>query len=422
MDKSRKIYTKALNKYNNGYIDKAIELCERSISMDLSNSASINLKGLLIYLKGDINTARKLWKMNAQTNKDEVSKKYLENSNEDANRMIFYNSAVSFVKKLRINEAIPLLEKCIESDFNLINVNNYLALCYMKKGEYIKSVEVLDKIFQIDRYNKMAKETRKSLQDMGIVKRQINLKGVICIFIIIITVLLSMFFLSIMVKDNSVGLYNIKKINPLNLLMEKRYYNKEVVNKDEKKEPQKVSMKAEGIKKYIFPYNNIKRYIDNKNYNELYYELVNFKGNDNSLTINEKVLLIKAKKFLSSEGVVYFYNEGCAYLNSGNYSEAKQYLIRAFEYGSSNDVYPDIIYMMGYNFELSGDIENAIKYYDKYDKSYQNGSYEETVIYRLALIYRDLDKSKAKIYAQKLISRYPFSIYNNSVVHSIIET
>ena len=54
MDKSQKKYIKALDNYNNGYIDKAIKLCEESISINIKNSAAINLKGLLYYLNGDL--------------------------------------------------------------------------------------------------------------------------------------------------------------------------------------------------------------------------------------------------------------------------------------------------------------------------------------------------------------------------------
>lgn len=420
MDKSRKIYTKALDKYNDGYIDKAVELCEKSISIDLHNAAAINLKGLLMYLKGDIEMARKLWKMNAQTNKDGVSEKYLENSNGDVSRKILYNKAISFIKKLKINEAIPLLEQCSESDFNMIDVNNYLALCYIKKGEYSKSIELLDKVFQIDRNNKMARQTRKSLQDMKMVKKQVNLKRKICISIIIVIAIISVLYFLLVGKNNYGKLQNIKGINLLSLINGQKHYKDEVVHNDKKSQSSKVPKKEKNIKKSNFPYNDIKSYMGNRDYDKLYSELMNFKEEDDSLTINEKVILIKAKQLLVSDGVDYFYNKGCSYLNNRDYTKAKEYLQKAFRYGLSSSIYPDIIYMLGYNLELSGDIENAISYYDKYDKNYKDGSYEETVIYRLALIYRDLDKSMAKAYAQRLVDKYPTSIYNNSVIHSII--
>ena len=89
MDKSKKLYIKALDKYNNGYIDNAIELCEESISIDIKNAASINLKGLLCYLKGDLDSAQKLWKMNYGVNKDGVSERYLNDTGKDKEKLSF---------------------------------------------------------------------------------------------------------------------------------------------------------------------------------------------------------------------------------------------------------------------------------------------------------------------------------------------
>lgn len=134
MDKSSKLYNKALKKYNNGFIDKAFELCEESISLNINNSAAINLKGLLYYIKGDINSCRGLWKMNSQLNKDRVSEKYIQDSSNDEKLLELYNTASILIKELKINEALILLKQCEKSHFNYINVNNYLALCYIKKA------------------------------------------------------------------------------------------------------------------------------------------------------------------------------------------------------------------------------------------------------------------------------------------------
>lgn len=58
MNKSNIYYEKALNYYHKGYIDKAIELCEKSISDNIKNKAAIDLKGFLHYLKGDLKNSR----------------------------------------------------------------------------------------------------------------------------------------------------------------------------------------------------------------------------------------------------------------------------------------------------------------------------------------------------------------------------
>jgi tetratricopeptide (TPR) repeat protein len=129
-----KLYTKAINCYNEGYIEKSLEYCEKSISENLKNTSAINLKGLLYYLKGDLENAQALWKMNSQVNKDLVSKKYLEDSISDEEKKRYYQAALNCMKELKIKEALQLLEQCKDSDFNSINVSNSIAICYIKLG------------------------------------------------------------------------------------------------------------------------------------------------------------------------------------------------------------------------------------------------------------------------------------------------
>ncbi len=83
---NKKEYKKALNLYNNGYIDKAIEICEIGISRSLEDSNLLNLKGLLLYLKGELEEAISLWKINKYHNDDEIAKAYLKDIEIDFNR------------------------------------------------------------------------------------------------------------------------------------------------------------------------------------------------------------------------------------------------------------------------------------------------------------------------------------------------
>ena len=123
MDKSTKIYRSALKKYQNGYIDKALEISEECISLNFKNSAAINLKGLLLYLKGELLNARMVWKLNYHMNKDGVAKSYLENSKKDEEREMLYKQAIIYIKQVNIIAAIEILERCAQSDYNTININ-----------------------------------------------------------------------------------------------------------------------------------------------------------------------------------------------------------------------------------------------------------------------------------------------------------
>ena len=126
MDKSGKIYVKAMNKYNDGYIDKALALCEKSISLNITNAAALNLKGILYYLKGDLESAKKMWNINYKRNNDEVSKKYLRDSIKDKEKLQLYVNALELIKQFNISGALEILKQCENSHFNFINVNNHI--------------------------------------------------------------------------------------------------------------------------------------------------------------------------------------------------------------------------------------------------------------------------------------------------------
>ena len=49
---NNKLYSKAIKYYEEGKLEKALLQCEEAISLNLRNSAALNLKGLLLYLKG----------------------------------------------------------------------------------------------------------------------------------------------------------------------------------------------------------------------------------------------------------------------------------------------------------------------------------------------------------------------------------
>lgn len=165
MNKSNKLYKKAFHEFQNGNIDKAINLCDISLKLNIRNRAALNFKGLLHYLKGDLENAISFWKLDYKMNKSEVSKKYLEGTPDDRKRLEMYVKAVRLVNKLKINEAVKLLEECRKSDYNKINVNNYLAYCYIKLGQFSNADICLGEVLKIDRNNEQAlnyrKETKK---------------------------------------------------------------------------------------------------------------------------------------------------------------------------------------------------------------------------------------------------------------------
>ena len=193
MDKSGKIYVKAMNKYNDGYIEKALTLCEKSISLNNANAAALNLKGILYYIKGDLERAKQAWNINYKRNNDKVSKKYLNDSVRDKERLHLYVNALELIKQLNISGALKLLEQCTLSHFNFINVNNYISICYIKKGEYDKALDYINEVTRVDKKNTQAKINKNTLIEYGNLKREKNYKKICIVATCIVLTVIIMF-------------------------------------------------------------------------------------------------------------------------------------------------------------------------------------------------------------------------------------
>ena len=90
-NKLNKIYEKSMDNYNKGYIEKALEECEKGISLNLKDVRLLNLKGMLLYIKGDLKGAIAVWKINKDYNNDEISKIYIRDAKKDEENIKLYS-------------------------------------------------------------------------------------------------------------------------------------------------------------------------------------------------------------------------------------------------------------------------------------------------------------------------------------------
>lgn len=396
MDKSTRYYNKAMDNYHKGNLDRAIDICELSISESLKNKAAISLKGLLFYLKGDLESATYLWKMNCEVNRDAVSKKYLHGSAGDEERLKLFTEAVKLFNSQSINEALKILNQCEKSDFNYINVNNYISECLIKKGEYAAAKEKINCVLTVDRKNETALKNVKLLKSMGIAGHEGN-------FNIILAVLV---FLCIL--GGTLTLYN-------QIYRNKASVHPKVTDIKTKAGESKILPSAVPTPAQpVFPSDIIKGDMKSGNFDSLYSEVIEWK--DKESADDDKYLISTAEELLKNEGMGYFYNKGYEQLKVNKYGEAKDEFLKAYSISKGENV----IYFLANSCEKSGDIGNAEKYYTEYDSSFPRGSYEETVIYNLCMIYSKTNKEKAKEYAQKLVKNFPNSIYNNSNVKQML--
>lgn len=435
MDKSGRIYVKAMNKYNDGYIDKALDFCEKSISLKSTNAAALNLKGILYYLKGDLENAKRMWEINYKRNNDKVSKKYLNDSIRDKKRLQLYVSALELIKQLNICEALNILKQCQDSDFNFINVNNNISICYIKQGEYDKALQYINAVIKVDKNNTQATINKNTLIKYGNLKRKIDFEKMALVVISVFLVIMVIF-----IGDKNIN--NIKHISimgaqklqsGISLIkgngkdqtkgLQKTEDKKLVeINKNVKVDKSGVSVgevvlnKAQEINE--FPRHQFEVSIEKNNMEQIITYVNRWKNVE--LDMNDKLLIVKGEELIKGKGLLYFYDKGVSFINDKEYTKAQKYFLYALPYSKGNYLEEHILYMLSVSYKSSSDFQNAVKYYEIILKQFPSGSYTQEVLYNLILINKDVDSSKAKEYSQRLIKQFPNSIYKNSIVKKIL--
>ena len=431
MDKDyKKTYAKAMSYYQDGQIEKAIELCEKGISLNMKNAPLINLKGMLLYLSGDLNGAKALWALNKDFNNDGVAKKYLEDIKFDYKRQEDYEKALEAVKKLKIAEALSILEFCRESDFNKINVNNLLTCCYIKLGDYEKAKECLQKVFELDKKNKTAEENKKLLKKYGNLKNKASygkyIVIVLCIAMVIgAAYLIKYYFYHKPNKDisyNKTEILEQNKEEAINKNKDEVKVEKDTSNSENKDvEKKEVVEEKKQVVEEKFPEEEFKKYLSKKDFNNLFSLYSTYKSwKEKPLSINEKSLLVKSEELLMKEGAEFFYNEGKAYISKGENLKASEAFLKAFEFGKGSYLHQHALYMLGYSYEQLKEVEKASAYYEEYLKYFPKANYSDIVLYNLAMMYKSIDINKSKEYALKIVERYPKSQYNNINIQQIL--
>ena len=419
-----KKYIMATKFYQNGEIDKALKKCEESIAEDLKNSAALNLKGLLLYLKGDLKGAVATWKINADFNDDDIAKNYIEDSKRDKDKIKLYKEAEVLLTRLSINEAEKKLNMCKESDFNAIKVNLALSVCYLRKGDYENAGVSLTKALSIDKNNpqwkKIAKEFEKySDSKLEILKSTSEntmkvLMGLVCAVAIFVVLFGGYKIIHKFINSNDTDVLSTNNNENENLIS-----NEENIESEQEEVTNSKNNEDEnGDNNIKVDVEKIQSCIDSKNYDELY-NLVN-KLNINELSGKEQAVTKIAQELLIKEGCEYFYNSAMKYYNTKDYDNALIQIEKAYKYSQTTYLASEVLFFDGAINDKKGNNNQAIKLYEEYYNKYKNGDYIGEVLYGLAMLYKSEDLSKAKMYANELNNNHSESMYNNENIKSLL--
>lgn len=419
-----KKYIMATKFYQNGEIDKALKKCEESIAEDLKNSAALNLKGLLLYLKGDLKGAVATWKINADFNDDDIAKNYIEDSKRDKDKIKLYKEAEVLLTRLSINEAEKKLNMCKESDFNAIKVNLALSVCYLRKGDYENAGVSLTKALSIDKNNPQGKKIAKEFEKYSDSKLEILkstsentmkvLMGLVCAVAIFVVLFGGYKIIHKFINSNDTDVLSTNNNENENLIS-----NEENIESEQEEVTNSKNNEDEnGDNNIKVDVEKIQSCIDSKNYDELY-NLVN-KLNINELSGKEQAVTKIAQELLIKEGSEYFYNSAMKYYNTKDYDNALIQIEKAYKYSQTTYLASEVLFFDGAINNKKGNNNQAIKLYEEYYNKYKNGDYIGEVLYGLAMLYKSEDLSKAKMYANELNNNHSESMYNNENIKSLL--
>lgn len=418
MKKKNKIYINAVRLFEKGEIDKAISKCNEGIGDNLKNSALLNFKGLLLYLKGDLKGAVATWKINSDYNDDNTAKNYIHDSKNDKERLELYIKGEKALKSIHIDEAIECFKKCRESDFNCIKTSVALGICYIKKGDYSLASAHITKALELDKHNADALELSKQLKEYAGINLEVAKKSLIkpiTIGLVIVIIMCSGIFTVNKLKDT-----NVEK-KPVNNMVEKEdKQSKENIDNNINKVNEEEETGKNNTENTLVNVNEIEEALKLKDYDKLN-SLINQNVEEN-LTEKEKAVVYNAKELLSSDdSIKHFYDKAREEYKSEDYVNAIKDFGILCTYGEKNYLYQHgIFYTAVCNNRLNNKSE-SINYYEQYYNKFSDGIYREEVIYSLAMLYKDENLFEAKKYAQILKDEYPNSMYNNENISNLLK-
>lgn len=433
-NKNNRVYDKAIKNCEKGKIDKALKICEEGIANNLNDAKLLNLKGLLLYEKGQLNEAVTVWKLNMSLNNNEEAKIYVKGSENDVDKLYIYDDACKYLRSGNIDKALELYLKCNDSDFNCIKVNTKISICYEKKGYYYKSMEYIEKVLKVDSNSEEAKKIKEKLlirlkEDYNQDYTSRKKLAVVTAFIVIIAVCAGGYSIrnKVLLNKTQESVENTTDNNAenskeetgtdINQNTEDATANSDNTSVNTSTDASTTNDEENTVK---FDHDTVSSLVENKNFEELYKVLT--MANTDNLNDYDKELFYKAEKLMQSEGVRNFYQIGLNYYKEENYTDSIANFDKAYKYCSESYLRPHVIFYRGTAASNINKKDITEAMYEEYSNEYPDGSYIEGVLYELALLSdKNGNTDKANKYAKELIDKFPNSIYINNKINELAQ-
>ncbi len=134
-------------------------------------------------------------------------------------------------------------------------------------------------------------------------------------------------------------------------------------------------------------------------------------GADSEKTVKELKSFISDTRFGFSRKMA-FYALGNIYFDTGNYGEAKKYLLQFSKKSSSTTFTSIALLKAAIAAEEEGTLNESLKIYKKLEKKYAFSLVADQIYYNLARVYKKKgDSMNTRKYYNKVITEYPQSMY-----------
>lgn len=425
MNNKNKLYKKAMNYYCDGKLEKSLYFCDKVLELERGHSPTLNLKGLIYYVQGNLEQAKFFWKLSYKLNGDMVSKKYLDDTKKDEIDLYVFKQGVALLNEYKVREALNCFLKCQGSHFNSINLWAYLAKCYMQLGEYKRSINYINDILSLDIKNQEALHIKSQLIELGVYEERPKARNSKSLILVPMALLLMLLLGAGTYKGYGFvknWLENKQRVEADNIGVQEPELDNFQGNIDENednKEENKDEPHDDSKEVSTFNGETLNTYITSKNFEEIIKYVNQYKNDE--LSINNKSLIQGAIDLIVEDGVESIYNDAMELIQDKKYNEAIEKLGLAYQYSSGTYLNEHILFMMASAYDGLKNIETANRYYEIYVEEYlKEGSYIQQCLYSLAINNNEIDKEKSKKYAELLVEHYSDSEFNNSIIKDIV--
>lgn len=379
-------YNKALDLVKDNNISEAVEVIEKSFENITEDVEILNLMGLCQYVLCNFDQASLYWNKSLLTsNIDNRAKDYVEylNSDKFKNFIDYYNLSISYIDKLKYENAVELLLQINKTNEDLIEPYGLIGNCYYSLGEHDLAEKYLNEALRRDIANpKYLKYLNKISPDDSIDKKNKNINykvlfGSSALFILLILV-------------GFAWKYN-KDVKAFNLELEKTKseYNELKEEIEKQKNNDKVAKLEEDEKEEIL----------DKKEDEIVEEL-SYSGTDFEILQNAM------KDF-----------------GDANYKQAINKLKYLIDLSNNDDIISESIYYTALSLEREKIHDEAEEYYKSYIDKYRDRTYYDDSLYNYGLMLHERgDIEGSKEILNRLKEEEGDSIFMNSKVRSILDS